>query len=74
MFHGWPAVDERGLATAEKSGLTLPLSRLLFTRRHAKIAAVSIRVAIEKMAPNGDKVALALGVGLIVAGAIRLFS
>ena len=40
----------------------------------AWIAALSIAVAIEKMAPNGDKVALALGVGLIVAGAIRLFS
>ena len=73
-FMGGPAVDERGLATAEESGLTLPLSRLLFTRRHAWIAALSITVAIEKMAPNGDKVALALGVGLIVAGAIRLFS
>ena len=40
----------------------------------AWIAALSIAVAIEKMAPNGDKVALTLGVGLIVAGAIRLFS
>ena len=40
----------------------------------AWIAALSIAVAIEKMAPYGDKVALALGVGLIVAGAIRLVS
>ena len=40
----------------------------------AWIAALSIAVAIEKMAPYGDKVALVLGVGLIVAGAIRLVS
>ena len=40
----------------------------------AWIAALSIAVAIEKMAPYGDKVALLLGVGLIVAGVIRLVS
>ena len=40
----------------------------------AWIVALSIAVAIEKMAPHGEKVALALGVGLIAAGAIRLFS
>ena len=38
----------------------------------AWIAALSIAVAIEKMAPHGEKVALALGVGLIGAGALRL--
>jgi predicted metal-binding membrane protein len=38
----------------------------------AWIAALSIAVAIEKMLPHGDKVSLLLGVGLIVAGAIRL--
>ena len=38
----------------------------------AWIAALSIAVAIEKLAPHGEKVALALGVGLIAAGVIRL--
>ncbi len=38
----------------------------------AWIAALSMAVAIEKLAPHGEKVALALGVGLIAAGAIRL--
>jgi predicted metal-binding membrane protein len=38
----------------------------------AWIAALSIAVAIEKMVPYGDKVAPVLGIGLIVAGAIRL--
>ena len=38
----------------------------------AWIAALSIAVAIEKLAPHGEKVALALGVGLIAAGGIRL--
>ena len=38
----------------------------------AWIAALSIAVAIEKMAPHGDKVALVLGAGLIAAGVIRL--
>lgn len=38
----------------------------------AWIAALSIAVAIEKMAPYGDKVAPVLGIGLIVAGAVRL--
>ena len=38
----------------------------------AWIAALSIAVAIEKMAPYGDKIALLLGVELLVAGAIRL--
>lgn len=40
----------------------------------AWIAALSIAVAIEKMSPYGDKVALVLGVGLIAAGALRLVS
>ena len=40
----------------------------------AWIAALSIAVAIEKMAPQGDKIALWLGVGLIAAGAMRLVS
>lgn len=40
----------------------------------AWIAALSIAMAIEKMVPYGDKVALVLGVGLIVAGALRLAS
>lgn len=40
----------------------------------AWIAALSIAVAIEKMAPYGDKVAIVLGIGLIVAGAVRLVS
>lgn len=40
----------------------------------AWIGALSIAVAIEKMAPYGDKVATMLGIGLIVAGAIRLVS
>lgn len=38
----------------------------------AWIAALSIAVAIEKIAPYGDKIALLLGFGLIVAGVIRL--
>lgn len=38
------------------------------------IAALSIAVAIEKLAPHGQKVALTIGVGLIAAGAIRLLS
>ena len=38
----------------------------------AWIAALSIAVAIEKLAPKGEKVALVLGVGLIAAGAMRL--
>lgn len=38
----------------------------------AWVAALSIAVAIEKLAPHGEKMALALGVGLIAAGAIRL--
>ena len=41
------AVDERGLATAEESGLTLPLSRLLFTRRHAKIVRDAVEDAVD---------------------------
>ena len=40
----------------------------------AWIAALSIAVAIEKMAPQGDRIALWLGVGLIAAGAMRLMS
>lgn len=38
----------------------------------AWIAALSIAVAIEKLAPHGKNVALVLGVGLIAAGAVRL--
>lgn len=38
----------------------------------AWIAALSVAVAIEKMAPYGDKVAIVLGIGLIVAGAYGL--
>ena len=38
----------------------------------AWIATLSIAVAIEKMAPHGDKVAMVLGAGLIAAGVIRL--
>ena len=40
----------------------------------AWIAALSIAVAIEKLAPHGETVAMALGVGLIAAGAIRILS
>jgi predicted metal-binding membrane protein len=38
------------------------------------VAALSIAVAIEKLAPHGQKVALIIGVGLIAAGAMRLLS
>ena len=40
----------------------------------AWVAALSVVVAVEKMAPHGDRVALALGVALIAAGAARLAS
>ena len=38
----------------------------------AWIAALSIAVAIEKLAPHGERIAAALGLGLIAAGVIRL--
>lgn len=38
----------------------------------AWVAALSIAVAIEKLAPAGEKVATALGVGLIVAATVKL--
>lgn len=38
----------------------------------AWIAALSVVVAIEKMAPHGERVAAVLGLALIAAGAIRL--
>jgi predicted metal-binding membrane protein len=40
----------------------------------AWVAALSIAVAIEKLAPHGDRLALVLGLGLIVAGAWRLLA
>lgn len=40
----------------------------------AWIAALSVAVAVEKMLPRGERVAAALGVILIVAGAAKLFS
>jgi predicted metal-binding membrane protein len=38
----------------------------------AWIAALSIAVAVEKMVPGGDRLAIALGVGLIVVGSAKL--
>jgi predicted metal-binding membrane protein len=38
----------------------------------AWIAALSIAVAIEKLAPHGERVALVLGLGLLGAGVLRL--
>lgn len=38
----------------------------------AWIAALSMVVAVEKMAPGGERVAIWLGIGLIVAGLVRL--
>jgi predicted metal-binding membrane protein len=38
----------------------------------AWIAALSIVVAIEKLAPRGERIAVVLGVGLIAAGVIKL--
>ncbi|MGM9486013.1 DUF2182 domain-containing protein [Ideonella sp. YS5] len=40
----------------------------------AWIAALSIVVAVEKMAPRGDRLSLLLGVGLILAGAWKLLT
>jgi predicted metal-binding membrane protein len=40
----------------------------------AWIAALSVVVAIEKLAPHGERLAAALGLVLIVAGAIRLLA
>jgi predicted metal-binding membrane protein len=40
----------------------------------AWIAALSIAVAIEKLAPRGERLAAALGLGLIAAGLIRLLT
>jgi predicted metal-binding membrane protein len=40
----------------------------------AWIAALSIAVAIEKMAAHGERVALLLGLGLMAAGTLRLLS
>ena len=39
----------------------------------AWIAALSIAVAIEKLMPRGQRLAALLGVGLIVAGVLRLY-
>lgn len=38
----------------------------------AWVAALAVAVAIEKLAPRGDRVALLLGTGLLVAGVARL--
>jgi predicted metal-binding membrane protein len=40
----------------------------------AWIAALSIAVAIEKLAPRGERLAAVLGLGLIAAGLVRLLS
>jgi predicted metal-binding membrane protein len=40
----------------------------------AWIAALSIAVAIEKLMPQGQRLAALLGLGLIVAGLLRLYS
>lgn len=40
----------------------------------AWIAALSVAVAIEKLAPGGERLAAALGLGLIAAGLLRLLS
>lgn len=64
MRHGWFCL-----------GCCWALMALLFVggvMNIAWIAALSIAVAIEKMAPYGEKVASVLGVGLIAAGAMRL--
>jgi hypothetical protein len=36
------------------------------------IAAVAVAVAIEKLAPHGDRIAMVLGLALIAAGLARL--
>lgn len=38
----------------------------------AWVAALSITVAIEKLAPSGERLAAALGLGLIAAGLVKL--
>ena len=38
----------------------------------AWIAALSIAVALEKLAPRGEQIATVLGIALIVVGCIRL--
>jgi predicted metal-binding membrane protein len=40
----------------------------------AWIAALSIAVAIEKLAPHGERLATVLGLGLMAAGLVRLLS
>ena len=40
----------------------------------AWVAALSIAVAIEKMAPHGERLASILGLGLIAAGLARLLA
>ncbi len=40
----------------------------------AWIAALSVAVAIEKLAPGGERLAAALGLGLIAAGLLRLLT
>jgi predicted metal-binding membrane protein len=40
----------------------------------AWIAALSIAVAIEKLAPHGERLAALLGLGLMAAGLVRLLS
>lgn len=40
----------------------------------AWVAALSIAVAVEKLAPRGERLAAALGLGLIAAGVVRLLA
>ncbi len=40
----------------------------------AWVAALSIAVAIEKLMPQGQRLAALLGLGLIAAGVLRLYS
>jgi predicted metal-binding membrane protein len=40
----------------------------------AWIAALSIAVAVEKLAPRGDRLAAALGLALIAVGAVKLLA
>ena len=47
MFYWWPAADESELATPDSSSLALPLTRVLFTKRHAEKVRQTVEAAID---------------------------